>query len=106
MTWLTNLVFVATNYTSCWSSGPSIDCVTSPFFDLLGSMVVTTILGSFYSLSLWWSTGSMYPVAVILTLFVGLFIFGAPAPVAVIGGLVVTITLAMAYHTIFTGRIR
>lgn len=96
----------------CWydgvpttpGEGDWLDCIVGPFFEQLGRVIVVMILGGFYSASLYWYTHSIYPPAVILSLFVGLLVLGAPAPMATVAGLLVTIALALAYMSIYRSR--
>lgn len=101
-------VLAETDWTQCWydrSAGPGwLYCFNGPYFEQIGRAVVVMLLGGFYTTSLYWYTRSLYPPAVILTLFGGLLVFGAPAPVAAIGGLIVTVALALAYLSIYRSR--
>jgi hypothetical protein len=75
--------------------------IVRPYTDLLGTPAVVMILGGFYVISLMWYTEDIRPPAVILILYGGVFIFGAPASVAMIFGAVSTVAIAIAYMSIY-----
>lgn len=95
---------LATDWTQCWYDGDWLHCIEGPFFAQLGRTVAIMLLGGFYTVSLYWYTSSLYPPTVVITMFAGLLVFGAPAPVAVIAGLLVTVALALAYMSIYRSR--
>lgn len=98
-------VLLATDWAQCWyDRNDWLYCITGPYFELMGRAVVVMLLGGFYSVSLYWYTESIYPPATVLVMFGGLLIFGAPAPVAAIGSLLVTVALALAYLSIYRAR--
>lgn len=89
----------------CYQNGAWLDCFMDALVYQWGSLgAVVTVFGTFYVSALYLQTGSIYPVAVQLVLFVGIFIYGASAPVAIIGGGIVTAALALAYLGIYGGR--
>jgi len=70
----------------------------------VGRQSLIATLGTFYFLGLWWWTGSIFPPAIVLALYGGSIIMGAPAPVAITGGLIVTVAVALSYYAIFGRR--
>lgn len=80
------------------------DAIWAGLFATVGRQTLVTTLGTFYFLSLWWFTGSIFPPAIVLTLYGGSIIMGAPAPIAITGGMIVTIAMTLAYYAIFGRR--
>ncbi len=85
----------------CHMTGDWAWCVLGPVFLNIGEALATTILVSFYMVSLYWWTESIYPPAVVLTLFPATLIANVEGPVAVFLGLLVTVALGLAYYAIF-----
>jgi len=91
-----------TDYFDLWGESKNwFDAIVSPYTDLLTEPAVVMILGGFYALALGWYTEDIRPPAVVIILYAGVFVFGAPAPVAIIFGAVATVGLAMAYMWIW-----
>lgn len=94
----------ATDITKLLRNHQFWDAIWAGLLDSVGLMLFIAIMGTFYFVSLWWYTGSIFPPAIVLTLYGGTIIMGAPPPLAIAGGLVVTIALAFAYYVIFGRR--
>lgn len=92
-----------TDWVAVWNNSNFYQGVFGPYFQQIGEPMVTALLGTFYVVSLWWYTESLFPPAVVLVLFVGVLLFSVPPVFAAVGTLVVTIALAMAYSSVFGG---
>lgn len=91
-----------TDYFDLWGESKNwFDALLHPFTDLLGEPALIMILGGFYVLALGWYTEDIRPPAVVIILYAGVFIFGAPAPVAIIFGAIATVAIALAYMWIY-----
>mgnify|MGYP006306977331 CR=1 FL=1 len=95
-----------TNWTQVWNNTRFLHGAVGPYAYMIGYPALIGLLGSFYTISLYWYTRDITPPAVVITLFVGIFVLNVPAPFAIIAGLIVTIALAMAYWTIYRGGAR
>lgn len=96
-----------TDYIELWGESHEwFDAIVTPFTELVGEPAMVMILGGFYFLSLGWYTEDIRPPAVVMLLYGGVFIFGAPAPVAMIFGAAATIAIALAYMSIYGLRSR
>lgn len=91
-----------TDYVELWGEEREwFDALVMPYVDLLGEGGVILIVGVFYFISLTWYTEDIRPAAVLIILYAGVWVFGAPAQVALIFGLVATLAVALAYMSIY-----
>lgn len=91
-----------TDYIDLWAESKNwFDAIIGPYVDLLGKPAIIMILGGFYFLALGWYTEDIRPPAVVILLYGGVFVFGAPAPVAMIFGAIATVAIALAYMSIY-----
>jgi hypothetical protein len=68
---------------------------------VLGRPTVVLLLGAPFTLALWQQTGSLSVPGIMLALFMGLFLSGAPAEATLVGYLVVVGGALVAYRSIF-----
>lgn len=93
-------VFQETDWTEVLMNEEWWDAIFGPLIQQLGGPILVGGSALFYCIALFWYTGSIFPPAVLLTMYAGLLVFGAPAPIAAAAGLVVTLAVALAYYSI------
>jgi hypothetical protein len=98
----TTVVALASNtdWLEVWRSGDWLRGILGPFVELLGRETFVLLLGAPLSLGLWIQTQSMVVPAVILTLFMGLILGGAPPEATLIGYVVVIVATLLAYRSV------
>lgn len=88
----------------CFNNESWLNCSLQPFLDLLGEPVVVMLLGVPLAIALWWQTREIAVPGVILALFAGTLIAGAPPEVAIIGYMLVTAALVIGLRNIAEER--
>lgn len=96
-----------TDYIDLWAESKDwFHAIVKPFTDLIGEPAVLMLLAGFYFIALFWYTEDIRPPALVIVLYAGVFVFGAPAPVAMIFGAIATVAIALAYMSIYGLRSR
>lgn len=91
------------DWLAIWRDGDWLTGVFEPFVWLLGEPTVILLLGTPLTLGLWIQTESIVIPGVILALFMGLLISGAPAGATIIGYVIVVLAVAIGYSSISGG---
>jgi hypothetical protein len=74
--------------------------MVGPYVGLVGREAVVLMLAAPFTLALWIQTESLTMPAVILTLFMGLLLGGAPAEATMLGYLLVVAATVVAYRSL------
>jgi hypothetical protein len=94
-------VLLQTDWVDVWASGDWFHGAFGPVTSVLGRPTVVLLLGAPFTLALWQQTGSLSVPGIMLALFMGLFLSGAPAEATLVGYLVVVGGALVAYRSIF-----
>ncbi|MFY4814534.1 hypothetical protein ACOJIV_17825 [Haloarcula sp. AONF1] len=94
-------VLLQTDWIDVWASGDWFHGAFGPVTATLGRPTVVLLLGAPFTLALWQQTGSLTVPGIMLALFMGLFLAGAPAEATLVGYLVVVGGALIAYRSIF-----
>lgn len=78
--------------------------MVQPLVERLSRAGILLVVGVPYTFALWQQTESVVPPAIVLTLFMGLFLSGAPPGARFVGYLAVVVATTVAYYSIFSGR--
>lgn len=89
-----------TNWIDLWEAGRWLEASIGPYIALLGRATLMLLVGAPFTLALWIQTEDFGPPAVILTLFMGLLISGAPPGATIAGYVIVLIATTLAYRSI------
>lgn len=86
-----------------WKSGDWFRAVTQPFIWRLTRPGATLLIAAPFTMALWQQTESVVPPAIMISLFMGLLLAGAPAGATLAGYLLLVVGVTVAYRSIFTG---
>jgi hypothetical protein len=95
----------APDFFEFWKNFEMFKGVFEPLIWRLGRSGAGLLLGVPFTMALWQQTESVVPPAIMLTLFMGLLLGGAPAGATIGGYLLVVVAATIAYRSIF-GRQR
>jgi len=88
-----------------WKDKELFRAVFEPLIWRLGRTGAGLLIGTPFTMALWQQAESVVPPAIMLTLFMGLLLGGAPAGATIAGYLLVVVATTIAYRSIF-GRQR
>lgn len=91
-----------TDWFEVWRSRDWFEAVFGPLLSVLTEEGAILLLGVPMTLALWIQTKSIYVPAVILVLFAGFIISGAPPAAAFAGYLIVVAATLLAYRSIYS----
>lgn len=83
-----------------WQTGDWLGAALEPFIWLLGRPTFILLLTVPPTVGLWIQAESIIPPAIIITLFMGLILAGAPAGATIVMYIVVIIATLIAYRSI------
>lgn len=95
------LALLQTDWLTLWENGNWFEATFGPLSQQLTRPAVVLLLGGPFTLALWMQTEQITVPAVILALFMGLFLTGAPAGATIVGYLIVVAGTLVAYRSIF-----
>lgn len=93
-------ILLQTDWLSVWESGNWLEGMVGPYVELVGRSAVVLLVGAPFTMALWIQTESLTLPAVILTLFMGLALGGAPPEATLVGYLMVVVATLLAYRSI------
>lgn len=88
------------NWLDAWEAGNWLKGMIEPYVWRLGRATFVLLLGAPLTLGLWIQTESLVMPGVILALFMGLMLSGAPPAATIVGYVIVTLAVAIAYKSI------
>lgn len=83
-----------------WKDGEWFKGWARPYIHLLGRQTMILLLGAPFTFGLWQQTESITVPAVILTLFMGLMLAGAPPAATIVGYILVVSAVVLAYRSV------
>lgn len=86
-----------------WKDQKWFQATFEPLVWRLGRAGGTLLIGAPFTLALWQQTESIAMPGIILVLFMGLILGGAPAGAALVGYLIVVLAVLVSYYTIYGG---
>ncbi|WP_251342434.1 hypothetical protein [Haloplanus halophilus] len=87
-----------------WKDMQWFKAVFEPLIWRFGRAGIGLLIGAPFTMALWQQAESVVPPAVMLTLFMGLLLGGAPAGATIGGYLIIVVATAVAYRSIFGGE--
>jgi len=92
-----------TDWWADWKNGNWFDAVFAPILWRFGRPAAALLIAAPFSMALWQQAESAVPPAIMIVLFMGLILGGAPAGAAFAGYLLVVVAVTIAYRSIFSG---
>ena len=89
-----------TDWLSFWENGEWLKGAIEPYIALLGEPTLMLLLGTPLTIAMWIQTEDIIVPGVILSLFMGLLLSGAPAGATIAGYVVVILATMLAYRSI------
>lgn len=83
-----------------WANGQWLDGAIQPYIHLLGRATLLLLLGAPLTMAMWVQTEDLVIPGIILSLFMGLLLTGAPAGATLAGYVVVLLATMLAYRSI------
>lgn len=96
-----------TDYIELWAEEHDwFHAIVKPFTDLLSEPGVLLMVGAMYFIAVTWYAEDIRPASVVILLYAGVFVFGAPGPVAIVFGAIATVGVSLAYMSVYGLRRR
>lgn len=86
-----------------WKNGEWFKATFQPLVWRLGEAGLTLLIAAPFNLALWQQTESLRMPAIMIALFVGLMLGGAPANAVIVGYLVMVVAALGTYYAIYDG---
>lgn len=88
------------NWLDFWENGEWLNGAIQPYIHLLGRATLLLLLGAPLTIAMWVQTEDLVIPGIILSLFMGLLLSGAPAGATIAGYVVVLLATMLAYRSI------
>jgi hypothetical protein len=91
------------DWLTLWESGQWFEATFEPFVYRLTRPGAALLIAAPFAMALWQQAEDIVVPGVLLTLFMGLLLGGAPPGATIVGYLIITVAATVAYRSIFSG---
>lgn len=91
------------DFFTAWKNGNWFEATFAPILWRFGRPTAGLLIATPFTMALWQQTESAVPPAIMISLFMGLILAGAPAGAMFAGYLLIVVAVTVAYRSVFHG---